>query len=166
MMPSKQTLVTLLLFALAVGCTYTSDIKDYTYDAYIKTEHFEIIDLVGAREISLHYEAQRELSDRWFSFKISREDFTSLVASVAATNNGPSQISWADNAVTPEKWKPRHSPPSWWQIPSTTDLRSTFWCYESSSNYYNGWYFCHDHSTGEGICWHWCYQHGFDMCDE
>lgn len=58
-----------------------------------------IVDLIGGTDISVHVASEIDTSDRWFSFKMSRQDFRSLVHATAKANHGPSELVW----VTPEK---------------------------------------------------------------
>jgi hypothetical protein len=116
---------------VAIGCAHESDLESATYDEYAKTQHAEIVDLVNASEIWVHFASEIDTSDRWFSFHISRDAFISLVEAVAAANQGPSDIEWADTAITPKAWHPRHSAPSWWKISPAKDFKSIAWCYSA-----------------------------------
>ena len=165
-MPRLASLMLAAMSVVANGCTHRSDIENVTHDTYAKTQHARIIDLTGASDITVHLASDIDTSDRWFSFQISRADFTALVKSVAVANNGPSEIKWADTAIIPESWQPGHAEPAWWKISPAKDYKSISWCYAAQATYHHGWYFYHESGTDTALCWHWRYQHADDMCDD
>jgi hypothetical protein len=165
-MSVKSTLIVAAISLVLPGCTHTSDVEDIAYDAYAKTQHAKIIDLVGASNISVGFASEIDTSDRWFTFQISRPDFVSLVQSVAKANHGPTELEWADTAIIPKHWQPRHSTPSWWKISPTKDFKSISWCYPTQSANHYGWYFYHDGRKNTAACWHWRYQHAGEMCEQ
>lgn len=163
-MPEKPTAIMFAMCIAVVGCTSTSDVESISYATYAKTQHVEIIDLVGASNISARFASEIDSSDYWIAFTISREDFAALVATVARDNDGPSEIEWSESAAFPAGWHPAHSQPSWWEISPTKDFRAVSWFHATESLNCSGWYFFHDARTDSAVCRHWRYQHADEMC--
>jgi hypothetical protein len=152
--------------ALVVGCEINNELKNIDYAEYSTTQHKDVIDLVGATDISVCYASDMDTSDRWYKFHLTRDDFMSLVHNVAEQNSGPDPFRWADTAVIPTTWESWHSAPAWWKMSPAKDYKAVSWCYPAESSRFHGWFFYHDGRSDTGFCWHWRYQHAQDMCNQ
>ncbi len=166
----SQSLLRLLCIVIAFpGCEYQlpqiEETTRQTYEQYKASYQDDLLDPIGASDISSCTAFEGDGYDEWWRFTVTHADFTNIAAAVATCQQGPKELAFSNDGSIPHNWHPGAQIPTWWTLPTQVEVTCIFWCFGiGEADRHHGWFLVHDPRSDVAYIWHWNHQWSSGEC--